>query len=345
MTHILSSIPNPHDATSLYRGVGPLYSLQRVYPDIQVAVNPPVSWMTLKGADLAFFQRPAFDDRMDMIRMAKSNNVPIWLDYDDDLFSVPLCNPMFPLFAMPQVANNLANMLAMADLITVTTEVLKEKLAKILAAFPSNKYDIKANKIHIIPNGYDPDLLPSMERPPREKLVVWRGSASHVKDLWIHTEALTSVIKEFPDWKFEFIGETFWGTLEHLRKHCKPENIIRTGSMDPILFYKYLARQRPAVVIVPLEDIEFNRSKSNIAWLEATSAGAATLAPDWPEWNQPGIATYNGLHDFTVQLSALMIDSSYQAERWSTSKEYIQGNLQLSDLNKMRYTLIHSVKR
>jgi hypothetical protein len=45
-------------------------------------------------------------------------------------------------------------------------------------------------------------------------------------------------------------------------------------------------------MFVPLVDNEFNRAKSNIAWLEGTWAGAKTIASDLPEFNKPGVTVY-----------------------------------------------------
>ena len=44
--------------------------------------------------------------------------------------------------------------------------------------------------------------------------------------------------------------------------------------MDPILYLRQIQKDRPKAFIVPLKDIQFNHSKSNIAWLEATACGA-----------------------------------------------------------------------
>ena len=52
------------------------------------------------------------------------------------------------------------------------------------------------------------------------------------------------------------------------------------------------------LAVVPLKDNLFNHAKSNLAWIEATCAGAMTLAPDWPEWRRPGVSNYESPLNF-----------------------------------------------
>jgi hypothetical protein len=46
----------------------------------------------------------------------------------------------------------------------------------------------------------------------------------------------------------------------------------------------------PDYIVVPLVNDAFNRCKSNIAWIEATNAGAVTIAPSYlPEFRGPAM--------------------------------------------------------
>ncbi len=345
MASIICSIPQLQDATSLYRGVGPFQSLHRS-DNVHVSFRNDLSWVTLKGADAVFFQRPALDDRLAMMRLCRANNKPIWLDYDDNLHAIPMCNRRYPLFGTPHVQHNIATMVAMADVISVTTQHLGEALAGLLKCFPNTtEFRLNPEKIKVIPNAYDSDLHPPLDekRSPREKLVVWRGSDSHSKDLMLHTEQLQNVVRKHQAWNYEFIGEPFWWTIEQLKKVAKPAVLGLTAAQDPVLFFRYLYKQRPSLVIVPLEERGFNRSKSNIAWIEATAAGAVTLAPAWPEWQKPGVLTYDGADDFERKMNSV-IEGDYNTDAlWQESRDYIREHLPLNVVNRARMEILEGL--
>ncbi len=341
MVRIACAIPNPLDCTSLYRASGPFQTLRRENQNIHLETNQEMNWANLKAADLAFFQRPCMEGALNLMRMCQANRKPIWLDYDDNLHAIPLCNRRFPIFGNPQTQHAIATMIAMADAVTVTTNHLRDALAQLLKCFPpSPEYRLGPEKILVIPNAYDYELLPALSetRPERTKLVAWRGSDSHCKDLMLVTSELGEAMKNNPEWKLEMMGEPFWWTIEHLKKVMKPNALEITAAQDPINFFKYLARQRPALVIVPLEDQGFNRSKSNIAWIEATAAGAVVLAPAWEEWSKPGVITYEG--DFGAKLEAFLRGDFDSDRLWKESRDYIVDNLQLGQTNKLRLDVI-----
>lgn len=345
MTSIIAIIPQPQDATSLYRGIGPLQTMRRD-TGLTISVNPEISWVTLKGADAVFFQRPSNDAHLAMITRCRANNKPIWIDYDDNLHAVPLCNRRFSTYGHPHIHHNIATILALADFVTASTPHLADSLRAILRCFPANAdFRLNPEKIVVVPNAYDPDLHVGLtgKRLPRENLVVWRGSDSHAKDMMIFTDAMAHVIEKHQDWNYEFCGEPFWWTVEQLKKVTRPGVLGLQSSQEPSIFFRHLHKQRPALMIVPLEDQAFNRSKSNIAWIEATAAGAVTLAPDWPEWQKPGVIRYDGTMDFESKFAAFL-DDEYDAETlWKQSSDYILENLRLRDVNKVRIAGLNSI--
>lgn len=344
MASILCSIPHPVDATNLYRGTGPLQTLKRRIGNIELGINPDINWMMLKAADLVFFQRPAREDHVTAMKLCKSNCKPMWLDYDDNLHAIPLCNRRYSFYGHPQTQHNIATMIAMADVISVSTPHLAESTAKLLKCFPDNgEFKLDPAKIVVIPNAYDYELHGPLDekRPERARLVVWRGSDSHSKDLLVHTEQMVRVVQEHQDWTYEFIGEPFWITIEQLKKVAKPNNLTLTPPNDPVSYFHYLKRQKPALMIVPLEDIGFNRSKSNIAWLESTVAGAVTLAPNWPEWQKPGVITYDSIQDFGDKMAAFLRGEYDEETLWAASRDYVRDHLPLDKVNLARAEVVN----
>ncbi len=349
MTSILCSIPDPLDTTSLYRAVGPLQHMKRrAHGNVELIINAPFSWATLKAADIVFFQRPALEDRVQAVRMAKLNKKPVWIDYDDNLHAIPHHNSKFSIYGTAQTRHNIAFMIALADVVTVSTEDLGQSFREILKHFPmKSEFNVDPEKIVVVPNAYDPELMPEFANiaPEQRKHVVWRGSASHDKDLDLFSDVIAKNIAE-SDWTFEFIGEPFWKSMEKFFA-AGGDRVTRTVPQDPVSFFHYLKTCAPALVVVPLEDIPFNRSKSCIAWIEATAAGAATLAPNWIEWDKPGVISYGSVEHFDSQLrQAMQIDRRELSVKRQMSVDYISKNQTISHMSEKRSSILDiSVRR
>jgi hypothetical protein len=176
--------------------------------------------------------------------------------------------------------------------------------------------------------------------------VTWRGSATHDKDLALVTEQIAKVIERNLSWTYQFVGEPFWWTMERLDQvpGLKPKSITHVEPLDPIVYFEFLQKVKPALFIVPLEDIAFNRAKSNIAWIEATYAGAVAIAPDWPEWRKPGVINYNTPEEFGKVFADALKGGVFDLRaRWQESRDYIAANLLLSQVNRVREVVLRGL--
>lgn len=335
MKHVLAILPDPTDATSFYRAIGPLGYLKRTMgAGLSLSISGDIDWTPLKMCDIIFQQRPFTDVHLRITQMAKSSRKKIWLDYDDNLFEVPPCNWKHEIYWRPETHTNVVEILKLADVVTVSTEHLKQVYGPYTKQQPV-----------VVPNAFDDDILgPIWETPyDRDRRLVWRGSSSHDKDLVMFTKPLYQVACAHRDWLYEFMGEPFWGVTEAIRKAVGSTQIVMTKPMEPGSFFHVLKMKRPTVVIVPLEDNSFNRSKSNCAWIEATHAGAVTLAPDWPEWHRPGIVGYQNPEDFQDKLSGILSGHYNVPALWQQSRDYIDQHLTLTQINKTRQEIILSL--
>ena len=93
--------------------------------------------------------------------------------------------------------------------------------------------------------------------------------------------------------------------------------------------------------MVPLADHPFNRSKSNIAYLEAIYSGAICVAPDWDEWRHPGVLTYTGKESFQAQLQrAITMPADELDAEWRRGRDYVETALTIDVVNNVRSAVL-----
>lgn len=332
--NILAICPSPNDPTSFYRGFGPLLRLEKDYDDIRLELDPHIDWRAAVKNDIFFIQRPCTPDHFKVARFAKTAGKSLWVDFDDDLFSVLADNPTFKYYQSEERKTAVRKICELADVVTVTTDYLAQKMRKL------NK------NIIVIPNALDENLFHKRNHPSRKpnKIINWRGSKTHTRDLFTMAVEMIEISKKHPDWTWNFIGDLPWFIIEKMPKGC----VQVSESIDIINYFQFIKDLDPAIHIVPLADTDFNKSKSNIAWLEGIYSGAAVVAPSWPQWQVPGVWTYTTSGGFGKQVENLItqfdsgkgeVVASQVNEAW----DFIKMNYTLQTTNLQRYQLINNL--
>jgi hypothetical protein len=283
MIHLVAFYPEPTDATSYYRGAIPFGHLHKIIPGLHVTTIPPthegmqMAGVSLASADLFFLQRPTTHLHFELATAAAELGVPLWIDYDDDLLDVPNDHEMHLNYQALKI--NIIQMVTMADVVTVSTEAIAAKLR------PYSK------KVVVIPNAFD-DIGPLQSRRPKmekaqNNVVSWRGGSSHARDIFEFAAEFVEAIGTSPDTQFHSMMYYPHAWNLNIANKCTHHDKTTT-----LRYLQRLTSIRPKIHVVPLYEHPFNFAKSHCAWLEATYAGAVVLAPDWPEWQRPGIENY-----------------------------------------------------
>ena len=334
MKTILAMCPNESDATSYYRGVGPLWAMKKAGMANVVLTAPTTQWPILTGGDILFMQRPYSRTHFEMAVGAKSYGIPLWVDYDDNMLAVPVDNPAHSVFNTPDTQKNIQTILAIADVVTVSTR----ELANTFLGFRVNS---NKSECVVIPNAVD-DSAPWYRKrldgkiETRKNTILWRGSNTHQKDLMTYADKILMVNTDKHEWNF--IGYNPFFLTEKLT------NVSYYPGGDISAYHHTIQKLAPEIMIVPLFDNALNRSKSNIAWLEGTLAGAACLVPDWDEWKKPGAIRYDEENNsFFNQLSRMIEDPSDFAVYNQKSFEYIKNHLVLSKVNELRKSVLDEI--
>lgn len=328
--------PRPHDATSLYRAMGPLSAMERQEPRLELLLPPfnnegqELSWSWFGRADALFVQRPWLREHAQLIVQAKMAGVPVWVDWDDDYATV---HPSNPSFAVYQGCEEMLDRIAkLADVVSVSTEEIKTRRSKATGT---------QSKFRVVPNACHWPITPgSAERMRR---VSWRGGASHEYDLLQVLPHLAEIARlpQFGQWEWCFLGDVPW----QVQAAFPRDRFIGGFGAEPYLYMEAMGKLLPFVHIVPLADTKFNPAKSNLAWLEATAAGAVVIAPDWQEWQRPGVINYSNRQDFRDKLIQVMASFAEHKThpKFLESRAFIREHLLLEQVNQWRWQILNQL--
>lgn len=312
-------------AGSYYRTFGPLLKLRQSGANItfhQIGNAQQVSMSDLMSIDILLILRPSEGFQRDLIMTAAELGIPTWIDYDDDLLSIPPVNPASHFYNQQQRHAIINQSLRVADMITVSTGFLKSKYEKL-----SERDDI-----YILPNAVAEIPNRLINLPPKPK-IYWRGSPTHAGDLETYREKFLNL-----EWsnKFELYIHGHYPAF-----FTRAKNVKFFAYMDIIPFFRFIKQMDYDFLIYPLEDNDFNRAKSNIAWLEATAAGAATISNfNGDEWNYEGI-----IDGANIALEKYSIPEMHEMKStaWKESREIINEKFNLTKVNIERLTLINEL--
>lgn len=285
------------DATVMYRGLGVLLDLR--HKGVNVIKCDSADYITLKQFDVVFVQRPHSEAHLQLCKEVVNMGIPLWLDYDDLLFQIPVSNPAYKLYMNDACHKRMGDMIKMASVVTVSTMALKALL------------ETSDTPVICMPNAYDPVYHGDVSQAPRSTWVTWRGSKTHEEDLMSVYEPLCEFLAGDASVRIEFIGHIFWQLLEKF-----PKQVRCVGPMPWFQYMQYLKARSPKIHIVPLKDNIFNRCKSNVSLIEGRVAGAAIVAPDWYEWQTADVTYktkegfYNALFNAVKKTDVLPIGGS-----------------------------------
>lgn len=330
MIHILTLAPSASDGTSFYRLAGVMPFLKKEYNDISITDNSyrdKVDWNDYTGYDIVVLQRPFLQSHLNIIKLLKSMNIKVIIDYDDDVLNLENHNPYY--VGYEQAKPTIIEIASLADEIWVSTEGLKETFSEY------NK------NITIIPNAHNDYLFPVKEKKEfnlTTKKVSYRGGKTHELDVYAHKDEWLEMINNNLDFDFTFVGARF-----PLMETSCGDNYLIVEGLHIIEFFKYFYELNTNIFIYPLQNTKFNRAKSNISWIETTYAGGVVLAPQgFNEFIKPGMLNYKD--NFLYLFDRIKDDYKVLKILNDISWNFIQQNLLLSQVNQKRYNSIVEVK-
>lgn len=175
--------------------------------------------------------------------------------------------------------NGMVEAIKLSDMVTTTTEALREKLLK----FNKN--------VVVLPNYIDLDWWgEKLDIPTRGDIRIgWAGSTSHVEDLNFLAPVIKRVLDKYDNTRFVYIGTGGYSSdSEHtelmygkdlFKDISTQRKELYLGSDTDLWGYKSKTLYFD-IALAPLVDDEFNRCKSNIKWQEYSLNGWAGVYSD-----------------------------------------------------------------
>jgi len=218
----------------------------------------------LMDVDLVIIQRhfPA-PSTEHLLRDLLCGPTPVVFDLDDMLLDVPRSHPLRKKLALH--VPYIQWLLNSADLVTVSTQALKEALGRHCHT-----------PIKVLPNLIDTDLFSASHLPNNDRFTLLvSGTQTHAED-WSLIEAPLADFMACHEHEVETIF--FGGIPDRFIGHPA----VRSIGYEPdyLGYVNKLCTLGIDAALVPLANNHFNRCKSNIKWLEYSAAGIIGVYSD-----------------------------------------------------------------
>lgn len=189
--------------------------------------------------------------------------IPLVTEMDDNMLSTPAYNPASAVYGNGSHLRALAiEQMRMSDALIVSTPGLKET------------YSEFCENIYVLENSLDLRVWNNLRHPKRKDFVRlgWAGGASHVEDLRIIEPVVRKTLEKHKTARFMFIH----GVPDFFRNIDRVETVADWTRIDR--WPQFLASKGIDIGLAPLVDSAFNRSKSNLRWLEYSGLRIPTIA-------------------------------------------------------------------
>ena len=252
-------------------------------------------------------------------------------ELDDDLWNLDEDNPAYDYYMDPAKIALMEEIIGLCDAVSVSTEHLAQQI---------RGRGLNDN-VRVLPNSLPRRLFHELAFPYgktyRDKPLIlgWSGSNTHLEDFKLCVKAVENFMRKNRDTRLVFFGASY----AHLFSPQVRDRIISKGWIDGVgNMYQAVNDTQVDVMLAPLRDTHFTRSKSNLRVIEANAQGIPVV------WHRVGpyADLEDGLNgygatsaaDFEAALDALTdrnvrMDISAKARAWARANFDMNDNSQL----------------
>jgi GT2 family glycosyltransferase len=284
--------------------------------------------------DVIVFQRQCDDNQYEVMKRYRAllPDAFFVFEIDDALSAVPESSWHRP-YMTPNIDSKLRRAIALCDVVTVTTEDLREHMLSICEP---------GTRVRLVPNMLGKDELelvtqvrkeilamPPTQPTSSDKLRVgWGGGIGHAGDLALLNEVFLA-LKDEVEWVF--LG----------MEPETPPNVTKSfmGATSPERYLPSLAAINVDLIVAPLEDNLFNRCKSNLRLIEAGICNYPVIASSVAPYltDSPPVFSYANTTDEWV--------SSIRAFKALSPEQRAQHATALHQWVKSRYIMDDHVEK
>lgn len=318
-----------------------------------IRIKQPLTALAAEGVDVEFSEKIVgkYSDLPKTLigqRVCKDGPSALWFniaarkdrpktvyELDDDLWNIDPSNTnAFRWFIgeididgqKHDVQRNIRRNLAVADVVTCTTE----PLAELLKQFNPN--------VHVIPN-YVPRWLTEWERPHRDTLTIgWGGSGTHNMDWDADGAQIKRFLTRNPKVDFRLIGGG------EGRAIGLPDDRVSAAGWIPLVedYWKAIDYD---IGVIPLKHHVFNQSKSHLKFLENSALGIPTVASDAGPYARSIKHGETGFlvkrdHEWGKYLRLLVEDQAAREEIGANAKEWAKTQILEDHLDEWKAVLL-----
>jgi glycosyltransferase involved in cell wall biosynthesis len=304
-----------------YRLRVPFAELNRHGHDAHVATTMP-DWV-VEEADVVVGQRvcqPGATERWTRLAAGYYGRRPLMVfELDDDLWDIDPANiPAWNFYRRsPELLDNLATCARLADVCTVTTEALADVVRRI-----NPNVMILPNQLPVSAFGKRTPVIPGWF----PFTVGWAGGASHRADMLEALPGVRQFFKRHPEAEFHNVGTVF----DEVRRSAMGAGTNFRSTQwiaDVEMYYRALDFH---VGLAPLRPSPFNRSKSEIKFLEYGARGIVTVASNTGPYERairPGVDGWlvDRPHEWAGILGELYRDSEGRLDMAQSALEVAES--------------------
>ena len=268
-------------------------------------------WKIMREADVLVLNTVCDPDLLPLLRERRSQRKLTVYELSDDVDALPSWNPVHAYFANPDNVLLFRRLAHSCDAMQCSTAELER-----LYGYLSPATVVFQNQLLVLP--------PPRETVARDEVVIgWGGSAGHLADMSVIAESLGRWLASRPDVRLHLMcSDAIWRAFEGV----PPARKRRTLPGDIDRYYAFLADLD--VGIAPLLDTAFNRSRSDVKFLEYAAHGIApvvqrlvpyleTLQPDRTGW------MFRTQDELVERLTVLVDDPASRRRLASAAYDYV----------------------
>lgn len=284
-------------------------------------------------ADILILKNICDPDILPVIAERKQTGKISIYEIADNLDAIPPWNPVYFFYKNTENISLFKKTAASCDAVQFTVSELQ-----IIYSYLNSRTAVFPNQISHIP--------PQRKNILRKDLIIgWGGSHGHWEDIKEISPTLTNWLKEHPSVKLHLMcSEDIWNLFRQVPD--KQKKLFPTGSLES--YYDFLGHLD--IGLAPLNDTAFNRSRSDVKFLEYAVSEVVPVLQDlkpYREYSQDGYTAmlFNNPAKLTAILDLLYIDIQLRTNIARQARNYVLQHRLQSNHNRERLDYYFSIIR